>query len=85
MKSVVCVGHRKKSRCSKCKMTTYCSKQCQTSHHSYHADYYSMIVDLRKIETEKLYGKFSIRQKQKDKRTKLKLLNLIGEKHMLNC
>ena len=72
-------------RCGKCKMTSYCSKQCQKAHHLYHSDYCSMIVDLKKIEIGKLYKNQSVRQVQIDDKFKRRLVKLIGNKPMLSC
>ena len=72
-------------RCGKCKMTAYCSKECQKSHQSYHGAYCSAIVDLRKHEMGKLYGTYSVRQGQGDVKTKLKVMKLVGDKPMLSC
>ena len=44
-----------------------------------------MIVGLEKVETEKLYRGFSVRQKQMDFKTSKKIVNLVGEKPMLKC
>ena len=81
----VCGSEDQVQRCSKCKMTWYCSKDCQRSHHGHHSNVCSAIVDLKKIETEKMYKNLSVRQVQVDDKVKRKLVSLIGEKPMLHC
>ena len=66
-------------------MTCYCSKDCQKAHHAHHSEYCSMIVDLKIIETEKLYKEKSVRQVQVDDKLKKKLVKLVGDKPMLSC
>ena len=44
-----------------------------------------MIVDLEKIETEKVYKDLSVRQVQIDDKVRRKLVKLIGDKPMLQC
>ena len=72
-------------RCSKCKSTHYCSTECQKSHLEYHSDYCSMIVELKKVELDKVYGDYTVRQKTEDVKTKRKLIQLVGEKPLLRC
>jgi hypothetical protein len=72
-------------RCSHCKSTHYCSIGCQLSHRSYHRSYCSAIASLEKLEKDKLYRGFSVRQCQVDFRTKKKLMRLVGEKPLVNC
>ena len=66
-------------------MTCYCSKDCQKAHLDHHSEYCSMIVDLKIIETEKLYRNHSVRQVQVDDKLKSKLVKLVGDKPMLHC
>ena len=82
-KCCVCGSSENVRRCGKCKATAYCSRSCQKSHLAYHSAYCSMIVGLEKVETEKLYRGFSVRQKQMDFKTSKKIVNLVGEKPML--
>ena len=84
-KCCVCGSSENVRRCGKCKATAYCSRSCQKSHLAYHSAYCSMIVGLEKVETEKLYHGFSVRQKQMDFKTSKKIVNLVGEKPMLKC
>ena len=72
-------------RCSHCKSTHYCSVGCQLSHRSYHKGYCSAIASLAKVEKDKLYRGFSVRQCQVDFRTKKKLMSLVGEKPVVTC
>ena len=72
-------------RCGHCKATSYCSLGCQMSHRDYHKAYCSAIASLEKLEKEKLYRNFSVRQCQVDFRTKKKLVRLVGEKPVLSC
>ena len=72
-------------RCKKCKMTMYCSKSCQKSHWDYHAVYCDAIVELKKIETDKIYKEYSVRQKGVDFKTRNKVMKLVGNKPMLSC
>ena len=69
-------GSEEVKRCGKCKMTCYCSKDCQKAHHAHHSEYCSMIVDLKIIETEKLYKEKSVRQVQVDDKLKKKLVKV---------
>ena len=71
--------------CGNCKATRYCSKKCQKSHRDYHAVYCSAIADLEKVQKEKLYGDFTVRQKKDDVKTSRRLMKLVGKKPMLNC
>ena len=81
----VCKSTEMVRRCGKCKMTSYCSKECQKSHQSYHGAYCSAIVDLRKHEMDKMYGNYSVRQKQEDSKTRMKVMKLVGDKPILSC
>ena len=71
--------------CSGCKSTWYCSTKCQNLHKEYHSPYCTAIVDLLKIETDKIYRNQSVRQEQVDVNTKRKVMKLVGEKPMLTC
>ena len=84
-KCCVCKSTVDVKRCGKCKLTSYCSKTCQLQHLPYHAQYCSMIAELQKIEIQKLYKDFSVRQVQVDFKTKKKMLKLVGEKPMIQC
>ena len=81
----VCGVSEEVLRCSKCKMTTYCSKGCQKSHWDYHAVYCDAIVKLKRIETDKIYKEYSVRQKGVDFKTQNKVMKLVGNKPMLDC
>ena len=72
-------------RCSQCHSTLYCSKNCQKDHRFHHEVYCSAIETLEKVEREKLYRGYSVRQCQVDFRTKKRLIKLVGEKPVLNC
>ena len=84
-KCCVCETTENVKRCSKCKSTYYCSTECQKSHLEYHSDYCSMIVELKKVELDKLYGDYTVRQKTEDVKTRKKLIKLVGEKPLLKC
>ena len=84
-KCCVCGTEENVKRCGKCKLTAYCSKKCQKEHFPHHSQYCSVIVDLLKVETNKLFRDFSVRQAQVDFKTKRKMIKLVGEKPMLNC
>ena len=62
----VCGSTESVQRCSGCRAAKYCSKKCQKSHHEYHSGYCSAISQLEKLEKEKIYGSFSVREKQLD-------------------
>ena len=81
----VCKSTVDVKRCGKCKLVAYCSKKCQKSHLAYHSQYCSAIVDLKKVELDKLYGNYSVRQNTEDVKTKRKLVSLVGEKPILSC
>ena len=81
----VCGATDSVQRCSRCKMTLYCSKKCQKAHHEYHKDYCEMIVDLKKIQTEKWFRNFTVREKQVDDKTRKRLLKLVGNKPLVTC
>ena len=81
----VCGDSEDVQRCKKCKMTMYCSKSCQKSHWDYHAVYCDAIVELKKIETDKIYKEYSVRQKGVDFKTRNKVMKLVGNKPMLSC
>ena len=79
----VCGSTEEVKRCSKCKTTFYCSKKCQRAHIEYHAEYCSMIADLKKIQTEKWFKNFTVREKQVDDKMQKRLLKLVGNKPMV--
>ena len=81
----VCGSTEDVKACGNCKATRYCSKKCQKSHRDYHEVYCLAIADLEKVQKEKLYGDFTVRQKRDDVKTRRKLMKLVGEKPMLNC
>ena len=84
-KCCVCSSVENVRRCSGCHATSYCSRKCQKSHHAYHAPYCSAINQLEKLEINKLYHGFSVRQQQLDAKTQTKLVKLVGEKPILRC
>ena len=84
-KCCVCGSANDVKRCSQCKATLYCSKQCQKDHRPHHDVYCSAIESLEKHEREKLYRGYSLRQCQIDFRTKKRLIKLVGEKPVLSC
>ena len=60
-------------KCEHCDVTKYCSKECQTKHFPYHTKYCSAIVTLKKIESDKLFSKFSsVREQQIDEKSQMK-------------
>ena len=81
----VCGSTENVKRCSKCKCTHYCSTGCQKSHREHHAVYCQMIVDLKKVQLDKVYGDQTVRQSTEDVKTKQKLIQLVGEKPTLQC
>ena len=81
----VCGSTENVRRCGKCKSTSYCSKTCQEVHFPHHSVYCSMIVDVQKVETEKLYQGYSVRQKLVDYKLQRKIVKLVGQKPMLDC
>ena len=82
---VVCGETGDVKRCGKCKLISYCSKECQRLDIDHHEVYCSAISSLQKIETDKLYGDRTVRQKHLDWKTQRKLVKLVGEKPMLRC
>ena len=72
-------------RCSRCKSTIYCSKECQWSHFGHHEKWCKTIASLQKIETEKIYKDKTVRQCQLDWKTQSKMIRLVGRKPMVNC
>ena len=81
----VCGSTETLQRCSHCKSTHYCSRKCQVQHHPHHSQYCSWIVDLQKLETEKIYKGFTVRQETLDFKTQKKIVRLVGEKPLLQC
>ena len=81
----VCGSTANVRRCGGCRATSYCSKKCQRSHHSYHAVYCSAITDLENFQINKLYQGSSVRQQQLDAKTQAKIVKLVGQKPMLRC
>ena len=81
----VCGRVDKVLRCSKCHATHYCSKECQREHFPYHSVYCYTIVDLQKLEVEKLYRNHSVREDQLSSKIKKKIVNLVGSKPVLTC
>ena len=71
--------------CGKCHSTLYCSKDCEVKHLPYHTSYCSAIVDLRKLEANKLYHNHSVREEPMDVKSKRKIMRLVGEKPILKC
>ena len=84
-KCCVCGSTANVKRCGGCRATSYCSKKCQRSHHSYHAVYCSAITDLENIQINKLYQGNSVRQQQLDTKTQARIVKLVGEKPILRC
>ena len=84
-KCCVCGSTANVRRCGGCRATSYCSKKCQKSHHSYHAVYCSAITDLENFQINKLYQGSSVRQQQLDAKTQAKIVKLVGQKPMLRC
>ena len=82
---VVCGETVDVKRCGRCKLISYCSKDCQRLDSDNHQIYCNAIVDLQKIEKEKLYRDKTVRQKHLDWKTQRKLVKLVGEKPMLRC
>ena len=74
-------------RCGGCKVTRYCSVDCQTSHRPYHAQYCCYIPQLIKIEKAKMLGgkEVQVRQGQQDVKIRRKMVKLVGQKPMLQC
>ena len=64
-------------QCARCHSTKYCSKKCQKKHFPYHAQYCSAIVDLSKMEANKVYKNYSVREEQVDAQSRNKFVNLI--------
>ena len=81
----VCGETEDVKRCSRCKATTYCSKECQWSHFGHHKTWCKIIASLHKIETEKIYKDRTVRQGQLDWKTQSKMIRLVGRKPMVNC
>ena len=74
----VCGETEDVKRCSRCKATTYCSKECQWSHFGHHETWCKTIASLHKIETEKIYKDRTVRQGQLDWKTQSKKIRLVG-------
>ena len=72
-------------RCGACKSGKYCSKRCQRQHYPHHVEFCSAISELEKLELNKLYKDYSIREEQIDSKTRSKFVKLVGEKPMLKC
>ena len=72
-------------QCARCHSIKYCSKKCQKKHFPYHAQYCYAIVDSSKMEVNKLYKNYSVREEQVDAQSRNKFVNLIGEKPMIKC
>ena len=81
----VCGVTEKLRRCSYCKATYHCSKKCQVEHYPHHSQYCRWIVELLKLETDKVYQGFTMRQEVLDFKTKRKIVRLVGEKPLLRC
>ena len=84
----VCNSRTNVRRCGKCKITLYCSKECQLSHQNQHKGWCSImsgVAELKNIEDVKKYGDHSVRQNQVDGKTLAKMVKLVGEKPMLQC
>ena len=84
----VCKSKENVRRCGRCKISLYCSKECQVAHNSQHKGWCSIMsgmAELQDIEDTKLYGDLSVRQKQVDGKTRTKMVKLVGEKPMLQC
>ena len=82
---VVCGSDVMVKRCGHCKSTKYCSKKCQKEHFLEHTKYCSAITSLEKLELEKLYKNYSVREGQMDVKSKNKFLKLVGNKPLLHC
>ena len=81
----VCGSTKGVQRCGGCHATNYCSKKCQKSHHSYHRSYCNAIHELEKLEKDKVYRSYSVRDKQVDFWKHMKMAKLVGRKPMLQC
>ena len=85
MKCCVCGSEENVQVCGGCKSTKYCSKECQKSHHEYHAVYCNALNELEKLEKDKIYGDKSVREKQLNFWKHAKIVKLVGNKPMLSC
>ena len=72
-------------RCSQCKATLYCSKQCQREHFAHHKQWCATVSSLQKLETNKIYGNKTVRQGHLDWKTQKKMIRLVGRKPMVKC
>ena len=72
-------------RCSRCHSTHYCSKACQESHHEEHSKYCASIESLMKQEVNKVYGSYSVREREVPVKTRRKVMRLVGERPMVKC
>ena len=81
----VCGESEDVKRCSRCKATTYCSKECQRSHFLQHEQWCTMIESLKRVETAKRYQEKTVWQCQIDVKTQSKMMRLVGRKPMVRC
>ena len=81
----MCGESEEVKRCSRCKSTTYCSKECQRSHFGQHEQWCTVIESLRRVETAKRYQEKTVRQCQLDVKTQSKMIRLVGRKPMVRC
>ena len=81
----VCGSTEDVRRCSRCKVSLYCSKKCQVAHKEQHEKWCFVMAGVQEVEEKKRYGTKTVRQKQIDGKTQSKMLKLVGEKPMLKC
>ena len=75
-KCCVCGTKKRGKKCSQCKMVLYCSVKCQKEHFRYHNKYCKAIAELQKLESEKMYRNFSVREDSVDRKLQSRLVRL---------
>ena len=78
---------RRIKRCKTCKGGLYCSKACRENHVEDHKELCDNIMKLEEMEAQKrILSTFSVReQNQVRAKVKDRLIQLVGEKPVLNC
>ena len=83
----VCKSHvNKLKQCSDCKSSKYCSKRCQNKHFKKHKEICRAIVELNRIQAERVLGHdYTVTEPSLEPSYVQNLIRLIGSKPLISC